>query len=204
MKFNFPFKDDGKRHQYCVNCHAETVERVYKDGRTYHLCSTCGETNERALVINPAIKWHVAPDGEMHHESTGVFIRSSDGRFLFFERVAFPFALTVPAGHLDVGEDPRTAAAREIQEEVGFSIDAKELLEIATEEIHGDSCWQGCDIHTWHAFLAVLHTDVPVETVNDEGRTPVWLTLEEAKAKELTFPVTYIIDTFQDDLERTS
>jgi hypothetical protein len=38
---NLDWKNDGKYHQYCMLCYAETVERVYKDGKTYYFCKTC-------------------------------------------------------------------------------------------------------------------------------------------------------------------
>lgn len=78
MKLNFDYKNDGTWHKYCVHCHAETVERIYKGDKTYQLCSTCGETHERTIVINPSIKWWVSDEDELMHESTGVFIRNPE------------------------------------------------------------------------------------------------------------------------------
>jgi 8-oxo-dGTP pyrophosphatase MutT (NUDIX family) len=51
-----------------------------------------------------------------------VFVRNRAGRFLFFDRRAFPVsALAVPAGHVDAGESPERAARRELHEETGWN-----------------------------------------------------------------------------------
>lgn len=199
MKLNFDWKNDGKYHQYCAHCHAETVERVYEDGKTFYFCSTCKQRHERSIVIDPAIEWRVADDGEYWHESEGVFIRNPEGKFLFFERLIFPFALTVPSGHVDAGEDALTAALRETEEEVGYKAD--KFVEVATEDIVGDSCRRGADAHKWHAYLLPLKKDIDVKvTEEDEGQKPTWLTLDEALQKDLTYPVKYIINKYQDVL----
>lgn len=198
MKLDFPWSDDSKYHQYCYNCHAETVERVYDDDKTFYFCSTCKQRHERSIVIDPAVKWWVGEDGEYWHESAGVFVRNPEGKFLFFERTIFPFAFTVPSGHVDSGEKPYISAVRELKEEAGI---AGEPIEIVTENIIGDSCRRGSDAHLWHAYLLVLSELLDV-TIKEEGKHPVWLTLDEAMQKPLTFPVSYIISKFYDELSR--
>lgn len=199
MKLNFDWKNDGKYHQYCTHCHAETVEREYKDGKTFYYCETCKQRHERSIVIDPAVKWWVADDGEYWHESEGVFIRNPEGKFLFFERLIFPFALTVPSGHVDIGEDALTAAYRETKEEVG--LEAKEFIKIATEDIVGDSCRRGADVHRWHAYLVLIDKKIDITVKEkEEGQKPAWLTLEEALQKDLIYPVEYIINKYQDAL----
>lgn len=201
MKLNFNWKNDNKYHQYCMHCYAETVERVYEDDKTYYFCNTCKQRHKRSIVIDPVVKWWLAEDKEYWHESEGVFIRNTQGKFLFFERLIFPFALTVPSGHVDAGEDALTAAYRETEEEVGIKADA--LIKIATEDIIGDSCRRGADAHRWHAYLLPLEEDVKIEvTEKDEGRQPVWLSLEEALQKKLTFPVKNIIDNYKRALRK--
>jgi 8-oxo-dGTP pyrophosphatase MutT (NUDIX family) len=199
MKLNFEWSNDGKYHQYCACCYAETVDRVYEGGKTYYFCSTCKKRHERSIVIDPAIKWWVAGDGEYCHESEGVFIRNPEGKFLFFERLIFPFALTVPSGHVDTNEDALTAAYRETEEEIGLKVD--KLVDIATEDIVGDSCRRGADVHRWHAYLLLLNDKIDVDVKEkDEGQKPVWLTLDEALQKELIYPVQYIINKHRNAL----
>ena len=178
---------------------SDTVERVYEDGKTYYFCSTCKQRHERSIVIDPAIKWWVADDGEYWHESEGTFIRNPAGQFLFFERIIFPFALTVPSGHVDASEEPLAAALRETEEEVG--IKAGNLIEIATEDIIGDSCRRGADVHRWHAYLLPLSASVDAEVKEkQEGQRPTWITLDEALKKDLIYPVKYIINHYRREL----
>lgn len=199
MKLNFNWDNDGKYHQYCAHCHAETVERVYENSKTYYFCSTCKQRHERSIVIDPAVVWWVADDGEYWHESGGVFIRNPEGKFLFFERLMFPFAFTIPAGHVDAGEDGEVTARRETEEEVGITAD--NLIAVTTEDIVGDSCRRGCDAHKWHAYLLPLSKSIDVEVrEKEEGHKPVWLTLDEALQKDLTYPVRYLIEKYRDTL----
>jgi 8-oxo-dGTP pyrophosphatase MutT (NUDIX family) len=202
MKLNFDWKNDGKYHQYCIHCHAESVEKVVEDGKTCYFCATCKQRHERSIIIDLAIKWWITDDGEYWHESAGIFIRNSKGKFLFFERLMFPFAMTVPAGHVDSGEEPIEAAKREAEEEVGLT-NGKPML-IVSEDIIGDSCRRGCDTHHWHVYLIALDQDIDLKvTEKEEGEKPIWLTLDEALQKDLTFPVRYIIERHKDDLTKT-
>ncbi|MBL7496943.1 NUDIX hydrolase [Frankia sp. CNm7] len=201
MRLDFAWSDDGVYHQYCLRCHAEAVQRTYDDeGRTFYQCAACGQTAERSIVLDPAITWWVAPDGEYWHESSGVFLRNPSGQFLFYERTIFPFALTVPSGHVDTGEQPAASAAREVKEEVGIALTGLTL--IGTDDVLGDSCRRGADAHRWHAFLAPV-VDLTVE-VAEEGRRPLWLTLDEAAARDLTVPVRHAISLYRHQLQQTA
>lgn len=197
MKLNFDWKDDGKPHRYCAHCYAETVQDIHEDGKLYFYCSTCGQKHERSIFTDPVIHWWVADDGEIWHESAGVFIRNPEGKFLLFERTIFPFSFTVPAGHVDTGEDPLAAAHRETEEEVGLR--AGTLVHIAGEDIEGDSCSRGSDAHRWNAYLLPLETHTDVE-VKEEGKHPVWLTIDEALQKDLVYPVRYYFEKFGEEL----
>lgn len=199
MKLDFDWQNDGKLHQYCVNCHAESIQRVYEGNKTFYFCTTCREKHERSIVIDPGINWWVDDKNGYWHESAGVFVRNPSGKFLFFERTVFPFALTVPSGHVDKGEEPAKTASRELEEEVGIS--SRALKAVVTEDIVGDSCRRGADAHRWHAFLLVLKSPLTV-SVREEGEKPVWLSLEEALTKDVIFPVRYIVGGHTDELVR--
>jgi hypothetical protein len=135
--------------------------------------TACDRRNERRIVVDPALNWWVADDGEYWHESAGVFVRDQSGRFLFFDRTVFPVsALTVPAGHVDAGESPERAARRELHEEAG-----------------------------WHAYLAVFDSPHGVR-LSGEGENEQWLTLAEAMAMDLTHPVRYIVERYAGALEQ--
>ena len=143
-------------------------------------------------MLDPRVVWWVGPDGEYWHESAGVFVLNGAGRLLLFERTIYPFALTVPSGHVDAGEDPAAAAGRELKEEVGLTAEA--LVPVACEDIMGDSCRRGSDAHRWHAFACRVDA-VEVEVV-EEGHRPVWLTVEEALEADLVAPVRHILSRY--------
>lgn len=197
MRIDFLRPIDNSFHEYCLNCRAETVDWITAGGKKRCRCRSCGEQADRALVIDPDISWWTDEDGEYWHESAGVFVRDPRGRFLFFQRLAFPFALTVPAGHVERGESPHRAAARELLEEVGLP--APRLHRVTSEPLLGDVCRRGSDAHLWHAYLLTT-PDASDVTVNDEGTSPVWLTLDEAAAHRLTFAVSHLITTHPDRL----
>jgi ADP-ribose pyrophosphatase YjhB (NUDIX family) len=105
-----------------------------------------------------------------------VFVREPQGRFLFFRRTGFPFAFTVPSGHVNVGEEAASAASREVLEETGIRTEA--LVALGVHDLVGDSCWRGSDAHRWHAFLATAPRVASV-AVLEEGECARWLTLGE-------------------------
>lgn len=177
-----------------MNCHAEQVERAFKDGKTFYTCNNCGVTLPRSLVIDPQVTWWIDPDtNEYWHESVGMIIRNNQQQILLFERTIYPFANTIPAGHLDTGEDPQSAAIREAEEEVGFIPENVSLF--TQEDVVGDECRRGADSHKWSLFLGQLPAQASVK-VNDEGLQPTWLTIEQALAKDLTFPLRYFLEKY--------
>lgn len=189
--------DDGRRHQYCWGCRAETVTPQH--GAAGFVCGTCGAVHGRTLVVDPAVTWWVDGSGEYWHASAGVFVRRGDGRFLLFERVFFPLQWTVPAGHVDAGEDPRAAARRELEEEVGLSVGLADLVEVGVDDVPGDECWRGSDAHRWHSFLVKVPAGTSVRVL-EEGRRPCWLSLAEALERPLTVPVRALINRYGDTL----
>lgn len=191
MRIDFLRPTDNSYHEYCLHCHAEAVEWITVGRRRKCVCRSCGKRADRAVVIDPEISWWTDESGEYWHESAGVFVRDPGGRFLFFQRVAFPFAMTVPAGHVGRGEAPDRAAARELAEEVGIRGGA--LRRVASEYLQGDVCRRGSDAHLWHAYLLDV-TAASQVTVNDEGEAPVWLPLDQARTHRLTFAVARIVE----------
>lgn len=209
MKIDFLPLQDNTHGEYCLHCHAETVQWTVVDGKKRCTCRSCGRDDERAIVIDPRIRWWVDPDGEYWHESAGVFVRDPQGRFLFFQRTAFPYRLTVPAGHVESGEHPQHAAARELFEEVGIRATHENLRLIADEYLNGDTCRRGSDAHRWHAYLLNLDNHQTAEahrelTINEEGEAPRWLTLGQALTSQPTFAVEHIIDRHSHALLHTN
>ena len=185
--------DDGRDHEFCWSCGAETVEHV-DDGETvkFH-CRTCESLEERSLYV-PAnyVSWF--DDEERYwHESAGVFVSRNDGRFLFYKRRIYPIALTIPAGHVELGETPSGAAAREMFEETGLAGIA--LVHVADLDITHDPCSAGAEGHRWHAFQSRIDRAADLRP-SHEGSAFIWLTLTEALQEELIPPVRATISGF--------
>jgi 8-oxo-dGTP pyrophosphatase MutT (NUDIX family) len=138
---------------------------------------------------------------EYWHESVGIFIFNSKNKALFFKRTIYPFALTIPAGHLDVGEAPQTAVSRELLEEAGIKIGSKNITLFSEENVIGDKCRRGADNHKWHLYTTKIENGA-APNINDEGIEPVWLSLKEALQEELTYPIRYFIEKYGSQLHR--
>ena len=192
MRLEFTPPADGEAHTYCWHCQREGVEASIASGRLMHICPACERANPRALVIDPAINWWLDSTREYWHETAGVFVGNGNGEFLFFERIKYPFGLTVPAGHVDANEAHRHTARRELGEEVGIWLKQRQLHFVATSNIRGDKCRRGSDDHRWHVYATRVPHSISIE-VNTEGVRPVWLTLDVALTCDLTFATRYVI-----------
>lgn len=192
MKIDFEIPSDGKMHRYCLNCMSQEVGRETIDGKTVYPCRNCGSSNNRTLYFNTHKYW-VDQDRELWHESSGVFVRNAEGKYLFYQRNEYPYSLTVPSGHVDIGETPEGAAQRELAEETDIS---GELQLVATDDVVGDSCSAGADVHRWHAFSMTLSPSQAKVQIHEEGDRALWLSLQEAQEQGVVFVVDYIISKY--------
>ena len=184
--------------QYCVICFKGPITRIKKDNLTFYTCDSCGREEERSLVIDNAVTWWVDNDRTYWHESIGVVVVNKDKKIFCMLRQVFPFAYTIPAGHLDKGEEPERAACRELEEETGIRAEGT-LKHLGDFDIRGDSCRRGSDDHRWHLYKYYLR-NLPDEvgiTLSDEASEGHWLSLEEIKKLDaITYPLSVIKDKF--------
>jgi 8-oxo-dGTP pyrophosphatase MutT (NUDIX family) len=203
MLIDFPLPKDQETHKYCIECHADGIQNVERDGIRLFGCPSCGKISERYIHIGNGPndgKWWLDEKGELWNETACVFVRNPEGKYLFFERTTFPLGLTVPAGHVDNGEDYSSTAVRELKEEVG--INAQGIIHLFDVDIQ-ESCVGGADSHRWHVYREDLD-NTPVVEVNEEGGCPVWLTLEEAGTKDVPEAIRYLIANHAAEIERKS
>ncbi|MEU6369097.1 NUDIX hydrolase [Streptomyces sp. NPDC046931] len=179
---------DGAVRNYCLRCHSTSVEWRTEGARRHSVCLACGHVADRALVLDPAVRWWTDAEGEYWHETAGVFVQDVHGRLLFFDRTAFPFGLTIPAGHVERHEDSDEAAARELQEETGIT--GRRLEHLTRTPVPGDGCRRGADAHLWHVYRTAVAVDAELAVeLGPEGTSALWLTPDEA----LHHPVTYAV-----------
>ena len=144
--------------KYCDQCGAELGERRV-EGRDRKWCPSC----ERPVFQNAVPCAGVAVvDGE---------------RVLLVERAAPPGEgdWTIPGGHLEVGEEPRVGAARELEEETGVRAppDALGLLEATQLETFADK-------HVVSVGYAVDVADTTGEPVaGSDARAVEWAHYED-------------------------
>ncbi|MCX6136811.1 MAG: NUDIX hydrolase [Ignavibacteriales bacterium] len=113
--------------------------------------------------------WIISPD------FVNVMAMSDDGLFHVFRQVKYAIdgtSLAPVGGHIEPGEDPFTAAQRELREEMGF--DAREWIPLGTFRNNGNY-----GAGTAHLYFArgVKHVAEPI--VDD---------LEEMEMRTLTLP----------------
>lgn len=87
--------------------------------------------------------------GKVMHRSVGALI-FRDGKYLLINRALPPPGFACVAGHVDVGETPELALAREVLEEVGLTVTSSRL--ILHEEIDWETCTQQVGVHEWSVF----------------------------------------------------
>lgn len=196
MKINFDLPIDDKYHQYCPACYSEKIHEITKQENTYYFCEICKKDYPRLIIIDPEISWWVdRQTKEYWHESIGIFLFNSKKEVLLFKRIIYPFAFSVPAGHLNKNENPKKAIIREIKEEVNLIINECDIKLFSKENLTEDPCRRGADSHKWHLFTGQVKNNQPI-TMNEEGIKPVWCSLDETLKKDLTQPVRFFIEKY--------
>jgi 8-oxo-dGTP pyrophosphatase MutT (NUDIX family) len=194
MKIDFKLPEDGLAHYYCPNCHSENFVKLQKPGASQYSCHDCHTISPRIIAMDPSVVWWVDPTSrELWHESVGTLISNERGEILLFDRIIYPFAYTIPAGHLEIGELPILAVKRETFEETGIIADNFEL--VTEEEIIGDECKWGADCHKWHLYRISVRSNIKI-VINSEGKSPVWLKPPDALSLNLTKATRYFLERF--------
>lgn len=108
---------------YCQVCGSMTSPR-YVDGRTREVCTACGEISYA--------QWKV---------SAGVRV-VNNGKILLVKRGHEPYQgkWHMPAGYVEIDEEPAQAAVREAREETGLTVQVDRLVDcyLDTEDPRGN------------------------------------------------------------------
>jgi len=90
---------------------------------------------------------------------------------------------------MTIDEDPKEAAIREVEEEVGLSINQAEL--IFEGEVKGDSCLGGADIHYWYLYKTKINSEAI--KLDEEGSEWEWINYTSINPDKVVYPVKYFL-----------
>jgi len=109
----------------------------------------------------------------------GVVIR--DGQILLLDRPSRG-EVRLPKGHIEDGEDPQTAALREVTEESGYA-DLVVTAPLGSQTVEFDYAGNHV-VREEHYFLMALRSDAQVRRSKKDAAQffPIWKPIEEAVA----------------------
>jgi 8-oxo-dGTP pyrophosphatase MutT (NUDIX family) len=167
----------------CMKCRTPALDRIEVDDRELYICRNCGHEDGRALYTK-GLRVDFLEDGSPKHYSVGALIKNGE-KILVIERRVWPYKYGLPAGHVDEHEDGDHAIVREMQEELGVSLDDFEV--IAHEpQLVGDKCRKGADVHDWALYRCQADVGA-VQNRSDEAKRLLWVTSLEASSLDFAF-----------------
>jgi 8-oxo-dGTP pyrophosphatase MutT (NUDIX family) len=166
--------------QFCFSCGAPGVSIEETPAGEIFVCHAAGHRSPRAFIFDGRAIFAFEGDA-LIHEAAGAIIRrqaGSESLTLLFLRRKFPYQYTLPAGHIEIGQDPEAAMRREVNEEAGLTVLNSVLLWPGESLRLEDSCRRGADIHRWHVFKVVAEGQ---PRLSDEGRIIGWYSDDEIR-----------------------
>jgi len=118
--------------------------------------------------------------GSPMHYSVGALIKK-DNKFLLIDRVNIPLGFAGIAGHIDKGENPEKALAREIKEESGLKLVSQKLIFI--EERKNNICSKRVSVHYWYLFECEVSGEI--KRNKTETKSIAWYSQKEIKKLKL-------------------
>lgn len=127
-------------------------------------------------------KEYRSKDGKLMHFSVGALIERN-GKYLLIDRAVPPLGFAGVAGHVDEGETPPQAVAREVKEEAGLTVHNPQL--IFEEELDWNWCSKGVTSHYWYLFRCPIGGKDEIMRSKGETKSAGWYSQEEIKTLKL-------------------
>jgi 8-oxo-dGTP pyrophosphatase MutT (NUDIX family) len=111
----------------------------------------------------------------------GILYRVEDGGIHFLlVKSKDQSARVLPKGHIESGEDPATAAAREVREETGYRVRSSRSL--------GVTSFEGDTGPITAKYFLIDEEDAQAGVGDEPSRDPQWITLAQARGADLAVP----------------
>lgn len=167
----------------CIECNDSDIESMNEDGVELYKCSN-NHVNRR-MIKNQGLEYY-EEGSEVVHRSVGAIVMC-ENEVLLLDRRKYPIKHSIPAGHLEEGENPSKAVIRELEEETGIdSFPREDISKVFRGKIE-DSCRRGSDFHDWSLYK--LRVDKkPDLSSNDEAKGLVWKQESQLEDIDLTVP----------------
>jgi len=139
--------------KYCSECGAKvSLQTVAGDNRRRYVCEACGTT---------------------HYQNPGVLVAAYvcvGDRILWIRRGIAPAAgkWAMPGGFMENDETPESAAARELEEETGIRVAARDMLLVSVSSIP--------HMAQTHLVFRCHLAEIPVTIETEEASECGWLT----------------------------
>ena len=164
----------------CLQCSSKRIqETVTAENNVMYSCPDCGYNGGRLFLDDGLAVLDHTSDGKPRHYSVAAVIIKGPN-ILLQNRRYFPYALSVPAGHLDKGENPQHCVIREVKEETNLKVDS--LKKLFEKEIIG-GCRRGVDLHHFHVFKCECSGTL---IKDEESLDLIWTPIKELKKDKLT------------------
>lgn len=131
------------------------------------------------------------------HLSVGAIIMNDKNEILMIDRLKKPFGWACPAGHLDEGEDPKTAIKREVKEETGLDASFAWDIGLSVQEVLSmpqETCSRGVDLHLWMVFR--VEADGELIFKADEVKEIKWIPIDDINKLILEPAWAFILNRF--------
>jgi nucleoside triphosphatase len=124
--------------------------------------------------------------------TVGALILNPKGELFLMRSHKWRGKYVIPGGHIELGETMEEALRREIAEETGLEV--RDVAFLAHQEfIYDDAFWAK---RHFIFFDYVCRTDSCEVTLNDEGQSYVWVSLQEALALPIEPYTRWILEEY--------